>query len=105
MSVANSVCVCCVYITEEQDSSKTGELSATISHVSVSKSSSRTVHELNSSVYLMNKFVEMQERSFRFMYRKYGKRTTLSGYVQQILFEIIMKYIHYEVARENLEIN
>ena len=97
--------MCCVYITEEQDSSKTDELSAYISQLSVSKSSSHTVCELNSSVCLMNKFDEMQDRSFRFMYRKYGKRTTLSGYVQQILFQIIMKYIHYEVARENLEIN
>jgi len=33
--------------------------------------------------------------------RKFRKRMTLSGYVQQILFQIIMKYIHKEVAREN----
>ena len=47
-----------------------------------------------SSVCLMNKFVETQERSFRVMYRKYRKRTTLSCYFQQILFQIMMKYIH-----------
>jgi len=47
-----------VYITEEQDSSKTKELSTDMSPT-------HTVCELNCSVCLVNKFVEMQERSFR----------------------------------------
>ena len=65
MSVANSVCLlCCVYVKEERDSSKTKELSTDTSQVSVGESSSHTVCELNCSVCLMNKFVEMQERSF-----------------------------------------
>ena len=58
MSVANSMCVMCT-VTEERDSSKTGDMS----QMSVSKSSTHTVCELNCSVCLMNKFVEMQERS------------------------------------------
>ena len=78
--------MCCVYVTEERDSSNTKELSTDMSPLSVSESSTHTVCEMNCSVCLRDKFVEMQERSFRFMYRKYRKRTTLSGYDQQILF-------------------
>ena len=70
--VANNVC--CVYITE-QDSSKSDELSTDISPLSVNKSSTHTVCELNSSVCLMNKFVEMHERAIKFMYRKCRKNS------------------------------